>query len=133
MCTLDLATLNASEFSQYANADPPIVADPPIIADGKFIIGMELSYREIMIAAIKDYTIRREVDYQVYESEPTTFYAKCIQYENNCDWHIRASLIQKKYCWEIKRYNGSHTYYFSGPLQTRLRHNRRSDKTTSKC
>ncbi|RYR09595.1 hypothetical protein Ahy_B05g077967 [Arachis hypogaea] len=43
----------------------------------RFVIGMEFSYKEIVIAAIKNYTICRGVNYRVYESEPTTFYAKC--------------------------------------------------------
>ncbi|RYR79953.1 hypothetical protein Ahy_A01g004746 [Arachis hypogaea] len=38
---------------------------------------IEFSSRDTVIAAIKDYTIRRRVDYWVCESEPTTFYAKC--------------------------------------------------------
>ncbi|RYQ80375.1 hypothetical protein Ahy_Scaffold1g106832 isoform A [Arachis hypogaea] len=29
--------------------------------------------------------------------------------EFGCDWLIQASLIRKKACWEIKRYNGKHT------------------------
>ncbi|XP_057747646.1 uncharacterized protein LOC130966841 [Arachis stenosperma] len=58
---------------------------------------------------MKDYTIRQGVDYWVYESEPTTFYAKCTQYCAGCDWLIRVSKMSKKYCWEIRRYNGSHT------------------------
>ncbi|RYR69396.1 hypothetical protein Ahy_A03g015945 [Arachis hypogaea] len=62
-----------------------------------------------MIKAIKDYTICRGVDYQVYESEPTTFYAKCTQYDVGCDWLIKVSNMCKKYYWEIRRYNGSHT------------------------
>ncbi|RYR18617.1 hypothetical protein Ahy_B03g063237 [Arachis hypogaea] len=61
----------------------------------------DFSSRETVIAAIKDYTIRRGVDYRVCESEPTTFYAKCVQYGTNCDWLIRASLIKRKFCWVI--------------------------------
>ncbi|XP_025625404.1 uncharacterized protein [Arachis hypogaea] len=91
------------EFEQ-SEADPP-----PVVADGEFTVGMEFSSREAVIKAMKDYTIRRGVDYRVYESEPTTFYAKCIEYGNGCDWLIRVTKMQKKYCWEIRRYNGSHT------------------------
>ncbi|XP_015946668.1 uncharacterized protein LOC107471691 [Arachis duranensis] len=58
---------------------------------------------------VKEYTIRRGVDYRVYESEPTTFYAKCVQYGISCDWLIRVSLMKRQYCWVIRRYNGSHT------------------------
>nr|XP_025678319.1 uncharacterized protein LOC112778184 [Arachis hypogaea] len=61
----------------------------PIVADGEFVVGMEFSSREAVIKAIKDYTIRRSVDYWVYESEPLTFYAKCTQYGSGCDWLIR--------------------------------------------
>ncbi|RYR67765.1 hypothetical protein Ahy_A03g014173 [Arachis hypogaea] len=85
MRVLDLAALNAPEFLEY------VTADPPIVADGEFVIGMEFSSREVVVAAIKDYTIHRGVDYRVYESEPTTFYAKCVQYSNNCNWLIRSA------------------------------------------
>ncbi|XP_016192494.1 uncharacterized protein LOC107633375 [Arachis ipaensis] len=94
---LDLDAMNAPEFSEFVNAD------------GEFIIGMEFSSRETVIAAIKDYTIRWGVNYRVCESEPTTFYAKCIQYRTNCDRLIRTSPIKRKFCWVIRRYNGSHT------------------------
>ncbi|RYR15928.1 hypothetical protein Ahy_B04g072895 [Arachis hypogaea] len=40
-----------------------------------------------------------------------TFYAKCKTYGHGCNWLIQASLIRKKDCWEIRRYNGRHTYY----------------------
>ncbi|XP_057755448.1 uncharacterized protein LOC130974596 [Arachis stenosperma] len=103
MWSLDLEAMRASEFPQYMNPAPPVVAD------GEFTVGMEFSSREAVIKAMKDYTIRRGVDYRVYESEPTTFYAKCIEYGNGCDWLIKATKMQKKYCWEIRRYNGSHT------------------------
>ncbi|RYR32085.1 hypothetical protein Ahy_B01g057083 [Arachis hypogaea] len=83
--------------------------DPVVITDGEFVISIEFSSREIVIAAIKDYTIRWGVNYRVCESEPITFYAKCVQYGTNCNWLIRASLIKRKFCWVIRRYNGSHT------------------------
>ncbi|XP_072062169.1 uncharacterized protein [Arachis hypogaea] len=95
--------MNAPEFSEFVNADPVV------ITDGEFVISIEFSSREIVIAAIKDYTIRWGVNYRVCESEPITFYAKCVQYGTNCNWLIRASLIKRKFCWVIRRYNGSHT------------------------
>ncbi|RYQ99185.1 hypothetical protein Ahy_B07g087081 isoform B [Arachis hypogaea] len=86
-----------------------VVVEIPMVADGEFAIGMEFSSREAVMMAVKDYTIRRGVDYRVYESEPLTFYAKCTQYGSGCDWLIRVSMISRKYCWVIRRYNGSHT------------------------
>ncbi|RYR02593.1 hypothetical protein Ahy_B06g081390 [Arachis hypogaea] len=88
---LDLEAMHAPKFLEYMNA------------------GMKFSSREAVIREIKDYTIRRGVDYRVYESEPLTFYAKCTQYGSGCDWLIRVSMISRKYCWVIRRYNGSHT------------------------
>ncbi|RYR22429.1 hypothetical protein Ahy_B03g067710 [Arachis hypogaea] len=98
MRSLDLEAMHAPEFSQYMNVALPVVAN------GEFTVGIEFSSREAVIKAMKDYTICRGVDYRVYESELTTFYTKCTQYGGGCDW-----LIRKKYCWEIRRYNGSHT------------------------
>ncbi|XP_025702527.1 uncharacterized protein [Arachis hypogaea] len=79
---------------------------------------------------MKDYTIRRGVDYRVYESEPTTFYAKCTEYGNGCDWLIRVTKMQKKYCWKIRRYNGSHTCTKSTISQD---HSKLNSKTVAKA
>ncbi|XP_016195235.1 uncharacterized protein LOC107636225 [Arachis ipaensis] len=84
-------------------------AELPLMPDDEFTVGMEFSSREAVIKAMKDYTIRKGVDYRVHESEPTTFYAKCTQYGAGCDWLIRVSKMSRKFCWEIRRYNGSHT------------------------
>ncbi|RYR76520.1 hypothetical protein Ahy_A01g001104 [Arachis hypogaea] len=75
MRELDLDAMHAPEFVEYANID---VADP---ADGEFRIGMEYSFRKSVVAAIRRYTIVKGVDYDVYESEPQTFYAKCKIFE----------------------------------------------------
>ncbi|XP_016172613.1 uncharacterized protein LOC107615005 [Arachis ipaensis] len=85
MRVLDLEVMYVPEFPDYINAEILFVAD------GEFAVGMEFSSREAVIKAIKEYTIRRSVDYRVYESEPLTFYAKCIQYGSGCDWLIRAN------------------------------------------
>ncbi|XP_052107439.1 uncharacterized protein LOC110273511 [Arachis duranensis] len=103
MRTLDLEAMHAPEFPEYANMGNAAAED------GEFSVGMEFGSRESVISAIKSYTISRGVDYTVYESEPQTFYAKCKGYGAGCDWLIRASLIRKKACWEIRRYNGKHT------------------------
>ncbi|XP_057739717.1 uncharacterized protein LOC130956737 [Arachis stenosperma] len=103
MRVLDLEAMHVPEFLEY------MTAEIPIVKDGEFRVGMEFSSREAVIKAVKDYSIRRSVDYRLFESEPLTFYAKCTQYGSGCDWLIRVSLISRKYCWVIRRYNGSHT------------------------
>ncbi|XP_057761939.1 uncharacterized protein LOC130982095 [Arachis stenosperma] len=105
MRTLDLEAIHAPEFSEYANTGE----GNAVAEDGEFSVGMEFGSRKSVISAIKSYTISRGVDYTVYESKPQTFYAKCKGYSAGYDWLIRASLIQKKACWEIRRYNGKHT------------------------
>ncbi|RYR25146.1 hypothetical protein Ahy_B02g058793 [Arachis hypogaea] len=97
MRTLDLEAMHAPKFPEYAN----ISGGNAAAEDGEF--------SESVIFAIKSYIISRGVDYIVHESELQTFYAKCKGYGAGCDWLIRASLIRKKGCWEIRRYNGKHT------------------------
>nr|XP_025675381.1 uncharacterized protein LOC112775733 [Arachis hypogaea] len=104
MRSLDLEAMHEPEFPQYVNT-----AELPFMPDGEFTVGMEFSSRETVIKAMKDYTICRGVDYRVYESEPTTFYAKCTQYGAGCDWLIRVTKMSRNFCWEIRKYNGSHT------------------------
>ncbi|KAL4329786.1 hypothetical protein AHAS_Ahas13G0334900 [Arachis hypogaea] len=74
MCNLDLDAMHAPKFPEYANIG---IADPE---DGEFRIGMKYSSRKLVVTAIRSYTIFRGVDYNVYESEPQTFYEKCKTY-----------------------------------------------------
>ncbi|RYR31020.1 hypothetical protein Ahy_B01g055806 [Arachis hypogaea] len=81
MRVLDLEAMHAPKFLDYMSAKVPLVAD------GEFAVGMKFSSREAVIKVMKEYAIRRSVDYQVYESEPMTFYAKCTQYRE--EWYLR--------------------------------------------
>ncbi|RYQ85545.1 hypothetical protein Ahy_B10g105112 [Arachis hypogaea] len=104
MRALHSNAMYASKFFEYINAKPSIVADD------KFVVRMKFSSRKTVIAVVKYYAIRRDVNYRIYESEPQIFYAKYTQCGTCCDWLIMVNMIHKKYCWEIKRYNGGHTY-----------------------
>ncbi|RYR08651.1 hypothetical protein Ahy_B05g076452 [Arachis hypogaea] len=104
MRALDLEAMHAPEFSEYMNA-----VEILIMTDGEFAVEIEFSFREAVFMMMKDYTICRGIDYRVYELELLTFYAKCTQYDLGYDWLIRVSMIRRKYCWVIGRYNGSHT------------------------
>ncbi|RYR26098.1 hypothetical protein Ahy_B02g060250 [Arachis hypogaea] len=73
------------QILHYINMFYGVIVDPLVVADSEFIIGMEFNSREDVIKAVKEYTIHISVDYRVYESEPTTFYAKCVQYKASCD------------------------------------------------
>ncbi|RYR35785.1 hypothetical protein Ahy_A10g050894 isoform A [Arachis hypogaea] len=39
-----------------------------------------------------------------------TYVGKCSKFGNGCTWLIRLSLRKRKGIWEVKRYNGPHTY-----------------------
>ncbi|RYQ92588.1 hypothetical protein Ahy_B09g098813 [Arachis hypogaea] len=73
MRVLDLEAMHASEFPEYMSASDERVYPP------------------------------KKCRLLVYESEPLTFYAKCTQYGSGCDWLIRVSMINRKYCWVIRR------------------------------
>ncbi|RYR33876.1 hypothetical protein Ahy_A10g048542 [Arachis hypogaea] len=103
--TLDLEAMPAPKFFEYANIGESDVA----VEDGEFSVEIEFGSKDSVISVIKRYTISRGVDYTVYESELQTFYTKCKGYSAGCDWLIRANLIRKKECCEIRRYNGKHT------------------------
>ncbi|RYR73106.1 hypothetical protein Ahy_A02g007416 [Arachis hypogaea] len=59
MRSLDLDAMHAPEYPQYVNA-----AELSLMPDGEFTVRMEFSSREAVIKAMKDYTIRRGVDYR---------------------------------------------------------------------
>nr|XP_025703402.1 uncharacterized protein LOC112805211 [Arachis hypogaea] len=85
MRELDLEAMHAPKFPEYTNIG---VADGE---DGEFRIGMEYSSRKSVVAAIRSFTIAKGVDYEVYESESQTFYAKCKMYGRECDWLMSLS------------------------------------------
>ena len=70
---------------------------------------MQFSDREAVIRVVKCYNISKGVDYKVYKSEAMTFYYKCVWYDIDCEWLVRASFQKNKYCWEIRKYNSPHT------------------------
>ncbi|RYR22238.1 hypothetical protein Ahy_B03g067516 [Arachis hypogaea] len=111
MRNLDLDAMHASEFPKYANIG---VVDPE---EGEFMIGMEYSSRKSAVAVIRSYTISRGVDYNVYETNPQTFYAKCKTYWVWVQLAYLSQLDTKKDCWEIYKYNGRPTYAIGTILQ----------------
>ncbi|RYR56365.1 hypothetical protein Ahy_A05g022081 [Arachis hypogaea] len=87
MHALDLDAMNAPEFPEYANADPPVVED------GKFVIGMEFKSREAVIKAAKDYTIHRGVDYRDHSKLDSDTIAEAIKPLVEADPSIKVRLV----------------------------------------
>ncbi|RYR21106.1 hypothetical protein Ahy_B03g066363 [Arachis hypogaea] len=80
MRTFNLEAMHAPEFPKYMNAD------------GEFAVEMKFSSKKTVIIVMKDYTIRRGVDYRVYESELLTFYAKI--FEDGSRGHTTMNLVE---------------------------------------
>ncbi|XP_057755987.1 uncharacterized protein LOC130975178 [Arachis stenosperma] len=62
------------------------------------------------VLSVKTYSIRCGVQYKVVESDYRRYVGKCSEFGNGCTWLIRLSLRQRKGIWEVKWYNGPHTF-----------------------
>ncbi|XP_052110295.1 uncharacterized protein LOC127741586 [Arachis duranensis] len=61
------------------------------------------------VLSVKDYSIRRGVEYRVIESNHLKYHGKCKEFGKGCSWLIRVALHARKGIWEVRRYNGPHT------------------------
>ncbi|XP_057740487.1 uncharacterized protein LOC130957654 [Arachis stenosperma] len=60
------------------------------------------------VLSVKDYSIRRGVEFRVLESDHLKYHGKCKEFGKGCSWLIRISLRAQKGTWEVKRYNSPH-------------------------
>ncbi|XP_016196168.1 uncharacterized protein LOC107637249 [Arachis ipaensis] len=52
---------------------------------------------------VKDYSIRRGVEYRVMESNHLKYHERCKEFEKGCTWMTRVSLRARKGTWEVRR------------------------------
>ncbi|XP_016172892.1 uncharacterized protein LOC107615324 [Arachis ipaensis] len=76
---------------------------------GEFQIVQSFQTKEEAVLSVKDYSIRRGVQYRVMESDHLKFHGRCNEFGNGCTWLIRITLRQRKVNWEVRRYSGPHT------------------------
>ncbi|XP_015936663.1 uncharacterized protein LOC107462568 [Arachis duranensis] len=74
------------------------------------LIGQSFQSKEEVVLSVKDYSIRRGVEYRVMESDHLKYNRRCKKFGKWCTWMIRITLRQRKSTWKVKRYNGPHTY-----------------------
>ena len=72
-------------------------------------IGQQFPNKEVVLFVVKNYSIRRSVEYKVLESDQATYHSKCKHFGNRCIWSIHVIYHRKKERWEIRKYNGPHT------------------------
>ena len=82
---------------------------PSLTGENELQVGQQFRDKEAILFVIKNYSIRRSVEYKVLESDHIKYHGKCKYFGNGCNWSIHVSYRQKKELWEIRKYNGPHT------------------------
>ncbi|XP_016186383.1 uncharacterized protein LOC107628087 [Arachis ipaensis] len=72
-------------------------------ASGEFQIGQSFQTKEEAVMSVKDYSIRRGVQYKVMESNHLKYVQRCKEFGNGCSWIIRVALRQRKGNWDVRR------------------------------
>ncbi|MED6199217.1 hypothetical protein PIB30_073850 [Stylosanthes scabra] len=54
----------------------------------EFEIGQQFDNKEVVLIAIKIYSIRRAVEYKILESDQLKYSVKCTQFGSGCEWSI---------------------------------------------
>ncbi|XP_052114402.1 uncharacterized protein LOC127745580 [Arachis duranensis] len=65
--------------------------------------------KDEVVLSVKDYSIRRGVEYRVIESDHLKYHRKCKEFGKGCTWLICVALRARKGTWEVRRYNSLHT------------------------
>ncbi|XP_057760032.1 uncharacterized protein LOC130980357 [Arachis stenosperma] len=69
----------------------------------KFQIGQSFQNKDEAVLSVKDYSIRRGVEYRVIESDHLKYHGKCKEFGKGCSWLIRVALRARKGTWEVRR------------------------------
>ncbi|XP_025678892.1 uncharacterized protein [Arachis hypogaea] len=75
----------------------------------EFQVGQSFHIKEEVVLTVKDYSIRRGVEYKVMGSDHLKYHGRCKEFGKGCTWMIRTSLRARKGTWEVRRYNRPHT------------------------
>ncbi|XP_015973497.1 uncharacterized protein LOC107496697 [Arachis duranensis] len=67
----------------------------------EFQVGQSFHSNKEAVLTIKDYNIRRGVEYRVMESDHLKYHGRCKEFGKGCTWMIRISLRARKGTWEI--------------------------------
>ncbi|MED6166358.1 hypothetical protein PIB30_108503 [Stylosanthes scabra] len=67
----------------------------------EFVVGQSFHTKEEAVLAVKNYNIRRGVEYRVMESDHAKYLGKCKEFGKGCTWLIRLTLRKRKDLWEV--------------------------------
>ncbi|MED6161138.1 hypothetical protein PIB30_057887 [Stylosanthes scabra] len=95
-------------FIQQLNIDTRHVEDPTMEAvdveyhtNGgvEFMVGHRMRNREAVLMTVKNYSIRRNAEYKVVESDRLKYHCRCKHHAARCPWMIRVALRQNLGYW----------------------------------
>ncbi|MED6171191.1 hypothetical protein PIB30_038420 [Stylosanthes scabra] len=98
-------------FFQQLDLDEGACADPfkagmcnDYNTDGsaELRVGHMMRNREAVQTAVKNYSIRRNAEYRVIESDKTKYHCRCKHAEDGCPWTIWVALRQNLGYWEVR-------------------------------
>ncbi|MED6144798.1 hypothetical protein PIB30_018838 [Stylosanthes scabra] len=97
------ALTDVPSFFQQLDIDVRYVEDPSMESvaveynmDGgvEFTVGHRMPNQNAVLTAVKNYSIRRNAEYKVIESDRLKYHCRCEHYTAGCPWMIRVSLRQ---------------------------------------
>ncbi|XP_057734557.1 uncharacterized protein LOC130949999 [Arachis stenosperma] len=93
-----LSSLNLEAIGQHRNVEATFVGQG--MHDGnpltEFQIGQWFQSKEKVVLSVKDYNIRRGVEYRVMESDNLKYQGRCKEFGNRCTWLIRIVMRKRK-------------------------------------
>ncbi|KAL4279444.1 hypothetical protein GQ457_03G032070 [Hibiscus cannabinus] len=97
------AHMNLIDYDMMRAPEYPVMPQICSSSSDGLSVRMQFADKEEATLAIKEYSIRKHVDYIVKESSSRTLFAKCVKYGEDCTWKIRVSKLQRRNCWEITK------------------------------
>ncbi|XP_016206183.1 uncharacterized protein LOC107646514 [Arachis ipaensis] len=75
----------------------------------EFWVGHRFRSREAVLYGVKNYSIRKSVEYRVIKSDQLKYHVQCRQADSGCQWSLRVALRQNLGYWEVRRFGGPHS------------------------
>ncbi|XP_020981594.1 uncharacterized protein LOC110273071 [Arachis duranensis] len=91
------STLNLEALGEQADGGPTVGG-----SSTEFQIGQSFQNKDEAVLSVKDYNIRRGVEYRVIESDHLKYHGKCKEFGKGCTWLIRVALRAHKGTWEVR-------------------------------
>ncbi|RYR21824.1 hypothetical protein Ahy_B03g067136 isoform C [Arachis hypogaea] len=72
-------------------------------------IGLKFLNKETAMLAVKNYNIRRSVEFKMVESDHTRYVCRCKLFGEQCRWMVRVAKMRASRFWKIQKYQGPHS------------------------